>query len=125
MSLKLYRHESKKIFRILQRFSDNVEKASCDEAFLDVTQQVNIRFSLSRDEDFDELWHNARFMGHDLGVGSFKPDTEEEKKLFLANEIAFQVRQQIKSELSYNASAGISHNKTVAKIACGENKPNG
>lgn len=45
--MKLYRHESKKIFRILQRFSDNVEKASCDEAFLDVTQQVNIRFSLS------------------------------------------------------------------------------
>ena len=64
-------------------------------------------------------------MGHDLGIGSFNPETEEEKKLFLANEIAFQVRQQIKTELGYNASAGISHNKTVAKIACGENKPNG
>jgi len=27
-------------------------------------------------------------MGHDLGVGLFKPESEEEKKLFLANEIA-------------------------------------
>jgi len=64
-------------------------------------------------------------MGHDKGVGRFKPESEEERKLFLANEIAFQIRQQIKTELDYNASAGISHNKTVAKIACGENKPNG
>ena len=37
VSLALYREESKKIFEILRRFSDQVEKASCDEAFIDVT----------------------------------------------------------------------------------------
>jgi nucleotidyltransferase/DNA polymerase involved in DNA repair len=43
----------------------------------------------------------------------------------LANEIAFQIRDRIKKDLGYNASAGISHNKTVAKIACTDFKPNG
>lgn len=39
--------------------------------------------------------------------------------------MAAQIRTMIKNELGYNASAGISHNKTLAKIACGDNKPNG
>lgn len=41
MTLALYREESKKIFAILRRFSTLVEKASCDEAFIDVTVEVN------------------------------------------------------------------------------------
>jgi nucleotidyltransferase/DNA polymerase involved in DNA repair len=57
--------------------------------------------------------------------GNFIPQTVEDKKLFLANEIAFQIRKQIKDELNYEASTGTSVNKTVAKIACGFNKPNG
>lgn len=40
VSLALYREESKKIFEILRRFSDQVEKASCDEAFIDITNQI-------------------------------------------------------------------------------------
>jgi hypothetical protein len=46
VSLKLYRRESRKIQKILQRFSDQVEKASCDEAYIDVTAQVNLRYGL-------------------------------------------------------------------------------
>ena len=41
VSLALYRVESKRIFAILQRYSELVEKASCDEAFIDVTKAVN------------------------------------------------------------------------------------
>ena len=43
----------------------------------------------------------------------------------LANRIAEEVRLAIFEELGYTASAGISNNKTVAKIACTYNKPNG
>ena len=39
--------------------------------------------------------------------------------------MAAQIRKAIFDELGYTASAGISHNKTVAKIACTYNKPNG
>jgi nucleotidyltransferase/DNA polymerase involved in DNA repair len=64
-------------------------------------------------------------MGFPTGEGGFLPETEEDKKLFLASDIAHQARKAIKLELGYNASAGISLNKTVAKISCGDNKPNG
>ena len=53
------------------------------------------------------------------------PQTESDKKMWLANRIAFEVRTAIYDELGYTASAGISNNKTVAKIACTYNKPNG
>jgi nucleotidyltransferase/DNA polymerase involved in DNA repair len=37
VSLLFYREESKKIFDIIHRYSSTVEKAGCDEAFLNVT----------------------------------------------------------------------------------------
>lgn len=39
--------------------------------------------------------------------------------------IAQEIRKQIKAETGLNASAGISINKFVAKVACDFNKPNG
>ena len=41
--LQNYRDESKKIIAILRRYADVVEKASCDEAYLDVTKKVRDR----------------------------------------------------------------------------------
>lgn len=103
-----------------------VEKASCDEAYIDVTRQVEIKFKLAKEEfKYDELWFGSLFMGFKKGEGSFVAEDDEDKKLWIANQIAFQIRQAIKEELGYNASAGISVNKTVAKIACTYNKPNG
>lgn len=42
-----------------------------------------------------------------------------------ATELALIIRKQIKAELNLNASAGISYNKFLAKIASDMNKPNG
>jgi DNA polymerase-4 len=60
----------------------------------------------------------------DVADGAFAPETILEKKLFLANQIAKNLRDAIWKELGYKASAGISFNKTVAKIASSQNKPN-
>ena len=111
--------------KILQRFSDQVEKASCDEAYLDVTTQVQVRHKFTKLKSYDDRWQDARFMGFEKGQGNFLPQTEIEQKMFLANRIADEVRRAIFDELGYTASAGISNNKTVAKIACTYNKPNG
>lgn len=46
VSLYLYREESSKIFDILKRYSNIVEKASCDEAFVDVSRQVNLKYEI-------------------------------------------------------------------------------
>ena len=111
--------------KILQRFSDQLEKASCDEAYLDVTTQVQVRHKFTKLKSYDDRWQDARFMGFEKGQGNFLPQTEIEQKMFLANRIADEVRRAIFDELGYTASAGISNNKTVAKIACTYNKPNG
>ena len=54
VSLALYREESQKIFDLLKRFSPFVEKASCDEAFIDVTKEVDEIFN-NRDPLTDQI----------------------------------------------------------------------
>jgi len=51
--------------------------------------------------------------------------TENKKGLMSATLIAKKIRQQIKEKTGLNASAGISINKFIAKVASDINKPNG
>jgi nucleotidyltransferase/DNA polymerase involved in DNA repair len=93
VSLALYREESKKIFEILRRFSDQVEKASCDEAFIDITNHVKLE---DNDDSEQNDWHGAFFMGFKTqGEGSFLPTMDHDRKLYIANRIAFKMRQTI------------------------------
>ena len=120
VSLALYREESKKIFALLRRYSEIVEKASCDEAFIDVTEVVNNTY-IKNNRQVDNDWKGAHFFGK---KEVFIPETDLDKKLMIANGIAYQMREAIFNELGYRASCGISHNKTLAKLASGQNKPN-
>ena len=121
-----------KIFDIVRRFSSLVEKASCDEAYADVTSEVNKLFAEVADsgqyfptENNIQAWNNAYFFGHKtIGEGVFVPETVYDKKLFIANEIAHRMRTAINDELGYKASCGIGHNKTLAKLGSAQNKPN-
>lgn len=51
--------------------------------------------------------------------------TEDKKGIGSAIEIAREIKQAIKSELNLTASAGVSVNKFIAKIASDYNKPDG
>jgi len=51
--------------------------------------------------------------------------TERAAELGSATEVALQIKQQIKDELNLTASAGVSFNKFLAKIASDMDKPNG
>lgn len=51
--------------------------------------------------------------------------TENLKQMEIATEIATEIRARIKSVTGLNASAGISYNKFLAKMASDLNKPNG
>ncbi|MFK0383562.1 DNA polymerase IV [Agrobacterium sp. NPDC090273] len=51
--------------------------------------------------------------------------TENLKAMPIASEIALEIRAKIKSVTGLNASAGISYNKFLAKMASDLNKPNG
>ena len=56
---------------------------------------------------------------------AFLDVTENKKKIISATIIAQEIRDRIKSEIGIYASAGISINKFVAKVASDINKPNG
>jgi DNA polymerase-4 len=51
--------------------------------------------------------------------------TENLKGMEIATEIAEQIRSRIKAATGLTASAGISYNKFLAKMASGQNKPDG
>lgn len=51
--------------------------------------------------------------------------TENKQGIDSATEIALLIRQRIKEETNLTASAGVSYNKFIAKIASDQNKPNG
>lgn len=82
-----YREVSQHIRRIFERFTDQIQPLSLDEAYLDVT-------------------HNK------LGIVS-------------ATYIAQEIRRMIFEETSLTASAGVSCNKLIAKLASDQNKPDG
>ena len=83
----VYKDVSKKIREIFHRYTELVEPLSLDEAYLDVTHDIQ-------------------------GIGS-------------ALDIAAQIKTAIRNELNLTASAGVSVNKFVAKIASDMKKPDG
>jgi DNA polymerase-4 len=82
-----YKEVSRQIREIFSRYTDLIEPLSLDEAYLDVSNDLQ-------------------------GIGS-------------AIEIAKRIKAAIKDELQLTASAGVSVNKFVAKIASDMNKPDG
>ena len=83
----VYREVSGQIRAIFARYTDVIEPPSLDEAYLDVT--------------------------HDLqGIGS-------------ATKIARAIRRDILAGTGLTASAGVSYNKFLAKLASDQNKPDG
>ena len=102
-----------------------VEKLGMDENFVDVTQLV--------DEKMTEN-DNPIQSGYTFG-----PDTETSccnitqstglfcechKRLKIGSQIAQKIRQSMFEELGLTSSCGIAHNKLLAKIGGGKNKPN-
>jgi DNA polymerase-4 len=84
---EVYKAISRQIREIFAEHTEIIEPLSLDEAYLDVTENLQ-------------------------GIP-------------LARDIALRIREKIKAETGLNASAGISYNKFLAKLASDHRKPNG
>lgn len=128
-----YRRISAKLSELLHQFTPLVEKLGLDENFIDVTSVVN--------EYTMRIGNNSKSSQHDENttrvdnafaepVGEVFSCPEEEcpcgchARLAVASSIARDMRNRILNELGLTCSAGIAHNKLLAKIAGGLHKPN-
>lgn len=117
-----YRRMSSQIYDILQRYTPTVEKLGFDENFIDVTKLVE-----------DELRLNDTQIMESDTIGSVHPDNKSLSMCYCgcANRlkqgavIAERMRNEIFRETGLTTSAGIAHNKLLAKLCGGINKPNG
>lgn len=146
VSLDVYRQASKRIFKLLrERFGSRVvEKASVDEAYLDVSELVDERMDSEFPDwrqwneqvpaDVELSWDD---LGHPAIITSSSSCEEEEEgeekenltledvQIWIGALIAKELREEIKEALGYTCSIGIAPNKTLAKLASPRNKPNG
>jgi DNA polymerase-4 len=84
---EVYKEVSAQIREIFAEHTPIIEPLSLDEAYLDVTENL--------------------------------------QNIPLARDVALAIRAKIKAETGLNASAGISYNKFLAKLASDHRKPNG
>ena len=113
------------------QFGTIIERASVDEAYIDLTTLVSDRMQ------------NYKVVGHDLKntfvVGheheTSKDDWLKETfceinlktdnvRLAIGATIVEEMRNEIFKQTNFQCSAGVAHNKVLAKLTCGLHKPN-
>ncbi|KAI8592388.1 hypothetical protein BDZ88DRAFT_449317 [Geranomyces variabilis] len=130
VSLDPYRKASMKVMGIFERSCPKYQRASIDEAYLDLTDEVNSRIKtrlassttdMEEDAEPDVNWDGAGILvGDQISHSTGWRDLQ----LRVAAEISQEIRATVYKELQYTCSAGIAHNKTLAKLCSGLNKPN-
>lgn len=150
--LTKYREASVEVIEVMSRFAV-VERASIDEAFIDLTTAVQERlkkmagcpvsaaalsstyvqgYPCSSQEDGWKGEKSAaskeelRQRGVEQWLDSlpFGDPTSPELQLAVGAVIVEEMRTAVEAETGFQCSAGIAHNKMLSKLACGINKPN-
>lgn len=134
--LTRYREAGAEVLSVLCQFSDVVERASIDEAYLDLTEAcktVPIPSSVDAvPNTYLGQWPKATASqgGTDpkAELAAWLSEIEEpdcpDALLARAAALAEQIRAAVFIQTGFRCSAGIAHNKILAKLACGLNKPN-
>ena len=115
-----YREAHRRLFELLRtRFHLAPERASIDEAYLDITGLVEMEEAANPLLTDETVVYGADEDGND-GF-SF----EDECNLFMARagKCANDIRQAIREEMRLETSCGVSLNKSFAKFASNLNKP--
>ncbi|XP_062852035.1 DNA polymerase eta [Trichomycterus rosablanca] len=154
--LTRYREASVEVIEVMSRFAV-IERASIDEAYMDLTASIHKRLKELESERIDtQLLKNTYVQGFPVfGIGDVTQtkDALQDKEQWRLNGlqqwldsmpsspesgsfgfselclavgavIVEEMRAAVEKDTGYRCSAGISHNKVLAKLACGLNKPN-
>lgn len=126
--LTKYREAGEEVAEVFSTFSDCVQRASIDEAFLDLTKAVNDRIKSGVNAVLAENLKSTYIVGFcDLksnntelrskGVVEWLKQVENQSnesadfKLAVGAVIVEEMREQVLSKTGFHCSAGIAHNK--------------
>nr|AAI15308.1 Zgc:136881 [Danio rerio] len=141
-----YREASVEVIEVMSRFAV-IERASIDEAYMDLTASVQERLKNTSVQDItaqqlknthiqgfptqQENTHLDRDAQRAAGLqqwldllSSSTESSPADLHLAVGALIVEQMRAAVEEHTGFRCSAGISHNKVLAKLACGLNKPN-
>ncbi|KAG7511998.1 DNA polymerase eta [Solea senegalensis] len=150
-----YRNASVEVIEVMSRFAV-IERASIDEAYMDLTAAVQQRLKNMSGAEIDPRLLRATYVqGYpqsraEVEASAEDPvlDKEEQRsrglqqwltslpvphsgeqssadlQLTVGALIVEEMRAAVEEHTGFRCSAGISHNKVLAKLACGLNKPN-
>ncbi|XP_052901398.1 DNA polymerase eta [Anopheles moucheti] len=144
--LTRYREAGKEVADVLKSFTPLLERASIDEAYLDITERVLSRIREMNEGKFqllpekladtfavgyENIGEFVKKLSNTFDAGSAEnntPDRLEYKKsdikLLVGASIVNEIRAAVKEKTGYECSAGIAHNKILAKLTAGFHKPN-
>lgn len=145
-NLTKYREASVEVMEIMSQFAV-IERASIDEAYIDLTSAVQERLQKFQDQPISaDLLPSTYIEGLPRGPAVEETIQKEENRkqgllqwlgslqigdttspdlhLTVGAVIVEEMRATIEKKTGFQCSAGISHNKVLAKLACGLNKPN-
>uniref|UniRef100_A0A5B7B7D7 DNA polymerase eta n=1 Tax=Davidia involucrata TaxID=16924 RepID=A0A5B7B7D7_DAVIN len=133
--LSIYRNAGSEVVSILAR-KGRCERASIDEVYLDLTDAVETMLVETPPESLETI-HEEALKSHVLGLNEDGNDVKENVRPWLCRSdadhsdkllacgalIVAELRLQVLKETEFTCSAGIAHNKMLAKLASGMNKP--
>ncbi|DBA89011.1 TPA: hypothetical protein ACH3X2_000227 [Trebouxia sp. C0005] len=128
--LTVYRDAGKQVVEILSRMAI-CERASIDECYLDLTEEAHKRLAASGGQPplpiNPDRVHICGQDGDEAVADWWKrhPEQWQAGELLLAcgATAVADLRAAVAAELDYSCSAGIAHNKILAKLASGMHKP--
>ncbi|CAK7335908.1 unnamed protein product [Dovyalis caffra] len=134
--LNTYRNAGSEVVSILAR-KGRCERASIDEVYLDLTDSAEAMLRETPPESLDAIDEEA-LKSHILGLKSEngndaqenvskwlrRTDANHQDKLLACGAlIVTELRMEVLKETQFTCSAGIAHNKMLAKLVSGMNKP--
>ncbi|GAV69238.1 IMS domain-containing protein/IMS_C domain-containing protein, partial [Cephalotus follicularis] len=134
--LNTYRNAGAEVVAILAR-TGRCERASIDEVYLDLTDATECMLAETPPESLEAIDEEA-LKSHVLGLDNedgsdakenvrdwlCRSDADHRDKLLACGAIIVaELRMQVLKETEFTCSAGIAHNKMMAKLASAMNKP--